>query len=69
MPNNHKADEIWSLRVEAEESRGLAASFTERLSVIDLEFYASQLEAEAAKLQLEQDQQKDLRTIICAGHA
>jgi hypothetical protein len=69
MPNNnHKAEQIWSLRVEAEESRGLAASFTERLSVIDLEFYASQLEAEAAKLQLEQDQQ-DLRTIICAGHA
>ena len=69
MPNNHKAQQIWSLRVEAEESRRLAANFADPLSVIDLECYASELEAEAAKLQLEQDQQKDLRTLLCAGHA
>ncbi len=69
MPSNHKAEQIWSLRVEAEESRRLAASFADRLSVIDLQCYASELEAEAEKLQLEQNQQEDLRTIICAGHA
>jgi len=69
MPNNHKAEQIWSLRVEAQESRRLAASFADRLTVIDLECYASKLEAEAAKLQLEQDQPEDLRTVLCVGHA
>jgi len=69
MPNNYKAEQIWSLRAEAEESRRLAAGFADRLSVADLQCYASELEAEAAKLQLEQDQPEDLRTIICAGHA
>ena len=69
MSNNYTAEQIWTLRVEAEESRRLAASFADRLTVIDLECYASKLEAEAAKLQLEQDQQEDLRTVICIGHA
>ena len=69
MPNDHKAEQIWSLRVEAEESRRLAASFADRLTVTDLECYASKLEAEAAKLQLEQDQPEDLRTVLCVGHA
>ena len=69
MTDDHTAKQIWSLRVEAEESRRLAASFADRLSVIDLESYASELEAEAAKLQLEQDQHDNLLTAICAGHA
>ena len=69
MSDDHTAEQIRMLRVEAEESRRLAASFADRLSVIDLEYYASELEAEAAKLQLEQNRRKNLRSIICAGHA
>jgi hypothetical protein len=69
MSDNYTAEQILTLRVEAEESRRLAASFADRLSVIDLEYYASELEAEAAKLQLEQNQQPDLRAIPCVGHA
>ena len=69
MSDDHTAKQISSLRVEAEESRQLAASFIDRLSVIDLESYASELEAEAAQLQLERDQHENLRTVICAGHA
>jgi hypothetical protein len=68
MSSNY-AEQIWTLRVEAEESRRLAASFADRVSVIDLECYASELEAEAARLQLEQNQHPDLRTIACVGHA
>ena len=69
MSNDYTAEQIRTLRVEAEESRRLAASFADRLSVIDLEYYASELEAEAAKLQLQQNQEPDLRTIPCAGRA
>jgi hypothetical protein len=69
MSDNCAAEQIWTLRVEAEESRRLAASFDDRLSVMDLECYASELEAEAARLQLEQNRHQDLRTIACVGHA
>lgn len=68
-------EQFWALRVEAEEARRLAGSFVDRLTVTDLECYSSELEAEAAKLQLEQDcpdnaaprnqdQLADSRTII-----
>jgi hypothetical protein len=75
-------EQFWALRVEAAEARRLAGSFADRLTVIDLECYASELETEAAKLQLEQEhscpnnpaprnhhQFADLRTIICMGRA
>ncbi|HMI97469.1 MAG TPA: hypothetical protein VK479_13235 [Micropepsaceae bacterium] len=48
-------EQIWTLRAEAEESRQLAASFDDNPTVIDLEGYASALEAEAAKLQSKQE--------------
>jgi len=69
MSDDHTAEQIRMLRVEAEESRRLAASFADRLSVLDLEYYASALEAEAAKLQSEQNRYQDLRSVICTGHA
>jgi hypothetical protein len=75
-------EEIWTLRAETEESRWLAASFVNRLTVMDLESYAAELEAEAARMQLKQElscrhdpaprnhaQNENLRTIIWAGRA
>jgi hypothetical protein len=47
-------EQFWALLAETEEARRLAGSFADRPTVIDLECYASELEAEAAKLQLEQ---------------
>ncbi len=69
MSNDYTTEQIRLLRVEAEESRRLAACFADRLSVIDLEYYASELEAEAAKLQFEQSQGRSLRTVVYSGHA
>ena len=46
-------EQFWALRADAEEARRLASSFHDRLTVADLESYASELEAEAAKLQSE----------------
>ncbi len=48
-------EQIWALRVEAEASRRLARSLADDQAVLDLEGYASELEAEAARLQMEQE--------------
>jgi hypothetical protein len=53
MVNRDTADQIWTLRMEAEQSRRLADSLNDPQSVADLEAYALELEAEAAKLQWE----------------
>jgi len=73
-------EQLWALRMEAKEARQLAGSVADRVTVIDLECYASELEEEAAKLELEQelpslngrasrDQFADLRAVFCMGHA
>jgi len=48
-------EHIWALRVEAGESRHLADRFIDKQTVVDLECYASDLEAQAAQLQSEQE--------------
>ncbi len=48
-------EQIWALCVEAEESRHLADRFIDKQTVIDLECYASDLEAQAAQLQSERE--------------
>lgn len=53
MVNAETDDRIWALRAEADESRRLAETLTDAQSVADLEAYALELEAEAAKLQLD----------------
>jgi hypothetical protein len=58
-------EQIWALRVEAEESRHLADRSIDRQTVIDLEGYASNLEAQAAQLQSEQE----FSLFAYAGHA
>jgi hypothetical protein len=45
----------WALRVEAEASRRLARRLSDTQSVKDLKSYASELEAEAARLQVDQN--------------
>ena len=81
-PDQMTFEQLWALRMEAKEARRLAGSFADRLTVIDLECYASELEAEAAKLELEQEftcengpaprnhaQLAALRPSIWVGHA
>jgi hypothetical protein len=46
------AEQIDALRVEALEARRLAESLGDMQSIVDLENYAAQLEAEAEKLRL-----------------
>jgi hypothetical protein len=53
MVNTDTDDQIWALRAEAHESRGLAQSLNDAQSAADLLAYALVLEAEAAKLQSE----------------
>ena len=48
-------EQILALRVEAEESRHLADCFIDKQTINDLECYASDLEAQAAQLQSEQE--------------
>jgi len=70
-------EQLWALRMEAKEARQLAGSVADRVTVIDLECYASELEAEAAKLEeltclngrASRDQFADLRAVFCMGHA
>jgi len=53
MVNADTDDQIWALRLEAEESRRLAGILSDAQSAADLQAYALELETEAAKLQLE----------------
>ena len=65
MADRMNFEQIWALRVEALESRHLADRFIDRQTVIDLERYASDLEAQAAQLQSEQE----FALLPYAGHA
>ena len=53
MSDQLTLEQIRALRVEAEASRRLAASLSDKQSLADLEGYALELEAEAARLQRE----------------
>jgi len=44
------SEQIEALQIEALEARRLAETLTDRQSILDLENYAAQLEAEAARL-------------------
>ena len=55
MSNRMNFEQIWALRVEAEESRHLADRSIDKQTINDLECYASDLEAQAAQLQSEQE--------------
>lgn len=48
--SRHIRDAIHALRAEAAEARAMAATFTERRTVSDLENYAAELEREAQQL-------------------
>ena len=55
MSDQLTLEQIRALLMEAEASRRLAASFIDQQSIADLEGYAAELEAEAARLQGEQE--------------
>jgi hypothetical protein len=64
----------WALRAEAEASRRLARRLSDVQSVKDLKSYASELEAEAARLQVEQNLPSNtacnsVKTTVAPGRA
>ena len=65
MSDQMSFEQVWALRIEAEESRRLADRFIDRQTVVDLECYASDLEAQAAQLQSAQG----FSIFPYAGHA
>ena len=52
MERETVSEQIEALRIEALEARRLAESLTDRQSILDLQNYAAQLEAEASRLSL-----------------
>jgi hypothetical protein len=64
MSYEMSTDEVWALLTEAEESRRLARSLHDLQAGIDLEAYASALEAQAAQL----DQAHSCRRKIVQPH-
>ena len=55
MSHGMNFEQIWALRVEAQESRHLADRSIDKQTINDLECYASDLEVQAAQLQSEQE--------------
>lgn len=53
------SEQIEALRIEALEARRLAETLTDRQSILDLQNYAAQLEAEAARLGVRNDRSAD----------
>ena len=50
MRQYQTAEQVWALRAEARESRNLARTMSDDQAILDLEAYASELEAEAETL-------------------
>jgi len=61
MSDEFISRQIQALRIEAEESRQLANSLTDKQAILDLENYAFELEAGAAQQESQQDFSSNMR--------
>ena len=61
MSDESISRQIQALRIEAEESRQLANNLTDKQAILDLENYAFELEAGAAKQESQQDFSSNMR--------